>query len=163
MISMNTWESKGFTYLVGQVGPSPPGAVLALHEPGAVRGPALVVQSPSEGQGMLRRGHTTHVTSTNFVIVRALYPCLQFHSTFNAIVTYTHSPSLALVAGDGEPGAADAAGAEPQHAGVPRRHAQRGRVGLSVSWNDLQFEPATGWQVKRCQTISPVTCSSMRL
>ena len=46
-------------------------------------------------------------------------------------------PSLALVADDGEPGAADAAGAEPQHAGVPRRHAQRGRVGLTVGWNDL--------------------------
>ena len=40
-------------YLIGQVGPSPPGGVLALHEPGAVRGPALVVQPLSEGQGML--------------------------------------------------------------------------------------------------------------
>ena len=52
--------------------------------------------------------------------------------------SHVFSPSLALVAGDGEPGAADAAGAEPQHLGVPRRHAQRGRVGLCMSWNNLQ-------------------------
>ena len=42
-----------FAYLVGQVWPSPPGGVLALHEPGAVRGPALVIQPLAEGEGML--------------------------------------------------------------------------------------------------------------
>ena len=69
-------------------------------------------------------------------------------------------PSLALVAGDGEAGAADAAGAEPQHAGVPRRHAQRGRVGLCMSWNNIQFEPHT--EENFCPE-APATCSSMRL
>ena len=46
-------ESEGFAYLVGEVWPSPPGGVLALHEPGAVRGPALVIQPLAEGEGML--------------------------------------------------------------------------------------------------------------
>ena len=52
MISMQTLH----TYLVGQVWPSPPGGVLALHEPGAVRGPALVIQPLAEGEGMLLSG-----------------------------------------------------------------------------------------------------------